>query len=70
MYESNWGSSMVSLEEEDDEDDVAGDECLSKKKLRVNAHQASHTKYLLMKGYCIPGIGTFTFDIPEFLKNR
>ncbi|XP_019717710.1 general transcription factor 3C polypeptide 1 [Hippocampus comes] len=48
--------SMVSLEEEDDEDDVASDECLSKKKLRVNAHQASHTKYLLMKGYCIPGI--------------
>uniref|UniRef100_A0A3Q2Z6C9 B-block binding subunit of TFIIIC domain-containing protein n=1 Tax=Hippocampus comes TaxID=109280 RepID=A0A3Q2Z6C9_HIPCM len=40
----------------DDEDDVASDECLSKKKLRVNAHQASHTKYLLMKGYCIPGI--------------
>ncbi|XP_077380152.1 general transcription factor 3C polypeptide 1 isoform X2 [Festucalex cinctus] len=53
---SNDGKSMASLEEEDDEDDVAGEECESKKKIRVSAHQASHTKYLLMKGFGAPGI--------------
>ncbi|XP_077427194.1 general transcription factor 3C polypeptide 1 [Vanacampus margaritifer] len=53
---ANDGKSMASLEEEDDDDDAAGEECESKKKIQVNAHQASHTKYLLMKGFCAPGI--------------
>ncbi|XP_061684650.1 general transcription factor 3C polypeptide 1 [Syngnathoides biaculeatus] len=49
--------SMVSLEEEDDEDDdIAGEECEGKNKMQVKAQQASHTKFLLMKGFCIPGI--------------
>ncbi|XP_054912510.1 general transcription factor 3C polypeptide 1 [Poeciliopsis prolifica] len=46
---------MASLEEDDDDDDN-GDECDGRKKLQVNAHQASHTNYLLMRGYCSPGI--------------
>lgn len=46
-------SSMASLDdEEDDEDD--GEDC---KRMEVKAHQASHTKYLMMRGYCAPGIG-------------
>nr|XP_057921258.1 general transcription factor 3C polypeptide 1-like [Doryrhamphus excisus] len=47
--------SMVSLEEEED-DNEDGDECAGKKRMEVKAHQASHTKYLLMKGYFAPGI--------------
>ncbi|XP_061626547.1 general transcription factor 3C polypeptide 1 isoform X1 [Phyllopteryx taeniolatus] len=49
--------SMVSLVEEDEEDDdLASEECEGKKKMQVKAQQASHTKFLLMKGFCIPGI--------------
>ncbi|XP_055079571.1 general transcription factor 3C polypeptide 1-like [Periophthalmus magnuspinnatus] len=38
-------------EEEEDEEDAE-----ETKKMEVKAHQASHTKYLMMKGYCAPGI--------------
>uniref|UniRef100_A0A3P9MSF8 Ral transcription factor IIIC subunit 1 n=1 Tax=Poecilia reticulata TaxID=8081 RepID=A0A3P9MSF8_POERE len=48
--------SMAALEEDDDDDDDDGDECDGRKKLQVSAHQASHTNYLLMRGYCSPGI--------------
>lgn len=48
--------SMAALEEEDDDDDDA-EECEGKKRLEVKAHQASHTNYLMMRGYCFPGIG-------------
>lgn len=49
----------MALEEEDDDDDEDGsEECERKKKLQVKAHQASHTNYLMMRGYCCPGIGT------------
>lgn len=48
---------MAALEEEDD-DDYDGEECDKRKKLEVKAHQASHTKYLMMRGYCCPGIGS------------
>ncbi|XP_053550449.1 general transcription factor 3C polypeptide 1 isoform X2 [Bombina bombina] len=45
-----------SLEDEEYDD---GDEAVSNKyKLEVNARQASHTNYLLMRGYCVPGITT------------
>ncbi|XP_069023396.1 general transcription factor 3C polypeptide 1 [Embiotoca jacksoni] len=46
---------MASLEEDDD-DDFDGEECEGKKRLQVKAHQASHTNYLMMRGYCSPGI--------------
>uniref|UniRef100_A0A3B3WUH6 B-block binding subunit of TFIIIC domain-containing protein n=1 Tax=Poecilia mexicana TaxID=48701 RepID=A0A3B3WUH6_9TELE len=49
-------SSMAALEEDDDDNDDDGDECDGRKKLQVSAHQASHTNYLLMRGYCSPGI--------------
>lgn len=49
--------SIAALEEEDD-DDYDGEECEGRKKLEVKAHQASHTNYLMMRGYCCPGIGT------------
>uniref|UniRef100_A0A8D3BQY2 B-block binding subunit of TFIIIC domain-containing protein n=1 Tax=Scophthalmus maximus TaxID=52904 RepID=A0A8D3BQY2_SCOMX len=41
--------SMAALEEEGDDDDD-GEECEKTKKLRAKAQQASHTKYLLMRG--------------------
>lgn len=47
---------MAALEEEDDDDDD-GEEFEGKKGLEVKAHQASHTNYLMMRGYCSPGIG-------------
>ncbi|XP_029009118.1 general transcription factor 3C polypeptide 1 [Betta splendens] len=47
--------SLVTLEEDDDDDDEGGD-CDGRKKLEVKAHQASHTKYLMMRGHCCPGI--------------
>lgn len=47
---------MAALEE-DDEDDNDNEDCEGRKKMEVKAHQASHTKYLMMRGYCSPGIG-------------
>lgn len=49
---------MTLLEDDEDEDDDNGEECEGQKKPEINAQQASHTKYLMMKGYCCPGIGT------------
>ncbi|XP_077574944.1 general transcription factor IIIC subunit 1 [Stigmatopora nigra] len=49
----NEVKSMASLEEEDDEDEDVG---AGKKKPVLAAPQASHTKYFMMKGFCIPGI--------------
>lgn len=47
---------MAALEEEEDDDDD-GEEFEGRKKMEVKAHQASHTNYLMMRGYCCPGIG-------------
>lgn len=47
--------SMAALEE-DDEDEDDNEDCEGRKKMEVKAHQASHTKYLMMRGYCSPGI--------------
>ncbi|XP_068606928.1 general transcription factor 3C polypeptide 1 [Brachionichthys hirsutus] len=48
---------MAVLEDEDkDEDDGEEGEGEARKKLEVKAHQASHTNYLMMRGYCSPGI--------------
>uniref|UniRef100_A0A3B4WXI4 Ral transcription factor IIIC subunit 1 n=1 Tax=Seriola lalandi dorsalis TaxID=1841481 RepID=A0A3B4WXI4_SERLL len=43
-------------DKEEDDDDYDGEECEGRKKLEVKAHQASHTNYLMMRGYCCPGI--------------
>ncbi|XP_066545864.1 general transcription factor 3C polypeptide 1 isoform X2 [Amia ocellicauda] len=40
----------------DEDDDEEAEEGEGKRKIEVKARQASHTNYLLMKGYCSPGI--------------
>lgn len=45
---------MAALEDEDDDEDE--NEEGDRKILEVKAHQASHTKYLMMRGFCNPGI--------------
>ncbi|KAM3916587.1 general transcription factor 3C polypeptide 1 isoform 2-T2 [Leptodactylus fuscus] len=47
------GKDGLDDEDFDDEDD---DGLGSKRKIEVKARQASHTNYLLMRGYCAPGI--------------
>lgn len=44
------------LEDDDDDDDDLDDSSGSKRKIEVKARQASHTNYLLMRGYYAPGI--------------
>ncbi|XP_063171074.1 general transcription factor 3C polypeptide 1 [Candoia aspera] len=45
------------LEEDDDDDDDDGEEDPGhKRQIEVTARQASRTNYLLMRGYCAPGI--------------
>ncbi|XP_068582952.1 general transcription factor 3C polypeptide 1 [Cebidichthys violaceus] len=55
LVDNDVVKSMAALEDEDDDDDD-GEECDGRKKLEVKAHQASHTNYLMMRGYCCPGI--------------
>nr|XP_046226632.1 general transcription factor 3C polypeptide 1-like [Scatophagus argus] len=55
LVDNDVVKSMAALEEEDDDDDD-GEECDGRKRLEVKAHQASHTNYLMMRGYCSPGI--------------
>ncbi|XP_069839754.1 general transcription factor 3C polypeptide 1 [Dendropsophus ebraccatus] len=47
------GKDGLDDEDFDDEDD---DSLGNKRKIEVKARQASHTNYLLMRGYCAPGI--------------
>lgn len=56
---AQWLLFSIAALEEDDEDDDDNEDCEGKKKMEVKAHQASHTKYLMMRGYCSPGIGRF-----------
>ncbi|XP_075755286.1 general transcription factor 3C polypeptide 1 isoform X1 [Pelodiscus sinensis] len=44
------------LEDDDDDDDDLDENSGNKRKIEVKARQASHTNYLLMRGYCAPGI--------------
>ncbi|XP_054699342.1 general transcription factor 3C polypeptide 1 isoform X2 [Grus americana] len=44
------------LEDDDDDDDDLDDSSGGKRRIEVKAHQASHTNYLLMRGYYAPGI--------------
>ncbi|XP_073327021.1 general transcription factor 3C polypeptide 1 isoform X3 [Pagrus major] len=55
MVNNDVVKNMAALEEEDDDDDD-GEEFEGRKGLEVKAHQASHTNYLMMRGYCSPGI--------------
>ncbi|XP_070683568.1 general transcription factor 3C polypeptide 1 [Pempheris klunzingeri] len=55
LVDNDVVKNMAALEEEDDDEDD-GDECDGKKRLEVKSHQASHTNYLMMRGYCSPGI--------------
>lgn len=50
---------MAALEDEEDDDDE--NEEGERKQMEVKAHQASHTKYLMIRGFCNPGIGTASF---------
>lgn len=52
---------MAALDEDDEDDN---EDCEGRKKMEVKAHQASHTKYLMMRGYCSPGIGA----VESFLR--
>lgn len=47
---------MAALDEEEEEEDDENEEG-ERKQMEVKAHQASHTKYLMIRGYCNPGIG-------------
>uniref|UniRef100_A0A8C0G6L0 Ral transcription factor IIIC subunit 1 n=1 Tax=Chelonoidis abingdonii TaxID=106734 RepID=A0A8C0G6L0_CHEAB len=44
------------LEDDYDEDDDLDESSGNKRRIEVKARQASHTNYLLMRGYCAPGI--------------
>ncbi|NXA09623.1 TF3C1 factor, partial [Sapayoa aenigma] len=44
------------LEDDDDDDDELDDGSGGKRRIEVKARQASHTNYLLMRGYYAPGI--------------
>uniref|UniRef100_A0A8C7DVN8 Ral transcription factor IIIC subunit 1 n=1 Tax=Naja naja TaxID=35670 RepID=A0A8C7DVN8_NAJNA len=43
-------------DEEEDEDDDVEENQVNKRQIEVKARQASRTNYLLMRGYCAPGI--------------
>lgn len=43
-------------DEEDEEEDLDEGSGGKRQGVEVKAHQASHTKYLLMRGYCAPGL--------------
>ncbi|XP_005405198.1 PREDICTED: general transcription factor 3C polypeptide 1 [Chinchilla lanigera] len=43
-------------DDEDDEEDLDEGSGVKRAGVEVKAHQASHTKYLLMRGCCVPGI--------------
>uniref|UniRef100_A0A1A7X0R7 General transcription factor IIIC, polypeptide 1, alpha 220kDa n=1 Tax=Iconisemion striatum TaxID=60296 RepID=A0A1A7X0R7_9TELE len=59
LVDNDVAKSLATLEEEDeedDDDDVHDNNVEGRKRLHVTSHQASHTNYLLMRGYCCPGI--------------
>ncbi|XP_036395311.1 general transcription factor 3C polypeptide 1-like isoform X1 [Megalops cyprinoides] len=55
MMDNEVVKSIVKDVADEDEDDEA-EEVEGKRKIEVKARQASHTNYLLMRGYCVPGI--------------
>nr|XP_040041912.1 general transcription factor 3C polypeptide 1 isoform X1 [Gasterosteus aculeatus aculeatus] len=55
LLDTSLVKSVGALEEEEDDDEDDAEECDGKKKLEVKS-QASHTKYLMMRGHRSPGI--------------
>ncbi|XP_072568646.1 general transcription factor 3C polypeptide 1 [Paramormyrops kingsleyae] len=56
MVDNEVVKSIAKEVAEDDPDDEEGEEGEGRRKIEVKARQASHTNYLLMRGYCVPGI--------------
>lgn len=56
LYSPSLGKDGTLEEEEDEEDDLDEDPGGKRRSIEVKAPQASHTNYLLMRGYCAPGI--------------
>ncbi|XP_048869314.1 general transcription factor 3C polypeptide 1-like isoform X3 [Brienomyrus brachyistius] len=56
MVDNEVVKSIAKEVAEDDPDDDEVEEGEGRKKIEVKARQASHTNYLLMRGYCVPGI--------------
>ncbi|XP_029595696.1 general transcription factor IIIC subunit 1 [Salmo trutta] len=53
MVDNEVVKSISVLAEDDDDDE---EESEGRRGIEVRAHKASHTKYLMMRGYCVPGI--------------
>ncbi|XP_045075716.1 general transcription factor 3C polypeptide 1-like, partial [Coregonus clupeaformis] len=54
MVDNEVVKSISVLAEDDDDEEVEDSE--GRRGMEVRAHKASHTKYLMMRGYCVPGI--------------
>ncbi|XP_029706384.1 general transcription factor 3C polypeptide 1 isoform X2 [Takifugu rubripes] len=55
LVDNDTVKSMAALDDDEDDDDDENEEG-ERKQMVVKAHQASHTKYLMIRGYCNPGI--------------
>uniref|UniRef100_A0A8D2ND38 Ral transcription factor IIIC subunit 1 n=1 Tax=Zonotrichia albicollis TaxID=44394 RepID=A0A8D2ND38_ZONAL len=56
LSQSYYSLGKEGLEDEDDEDDDLEESSGGKRRIEVKPRQASHTNYLLMRGYYCPGI--------------
>uniref|UniRef100_A0A8C3LHT2 General transcription factor IIIC subunit 1 n=1 Tax=Chrysolophus pictus TaxID=9089 RepID=A0A8C3LHT2_CHRPC len=56
LSQSYYSLGKDGLEEEEEEEDDLDDSSGGKRRIEVKARQASHTNYLLMRGYYAPGI--------------
>uniref|UniRef100_A0A674NMH6 General transcription factor IIIC, polypeptide 1, alpha 220kDa n=1 Tax=Takifugu rubripes TaxID=31033 RepID=A0A674NMH6_TAKRU len=56
LVDNDTVKSMAALDDDEDDDDDDENEEGERKQMVVKAHQASHTKYLMIRGYCNPGI--------------
>lgn len=50
------GKDGLEEDEDEDEDEDVEENQVNKRQIEVKARQASRTNYLLMRGYCAPGI--------------
>uniref|UniRef100_A0A8B9FN32 General transcription factor IIIC subunit 1 n=1 Tax=Amazona collaria TaxID=241587 RepID=A0A8B9FN32_9PSIT len=56
LSQSYYSLGKEGLDDDDDDDDDLDDTSGGKRRIEVKARQASHTNYLLMRGYYAPGI--------------